>query len=92
MHPSGGQEFIFFPESIKCPVCGTPKFWNLNDSNVPRNQELINDCEDENEEESTVLGEYTGVKDQNFAIRNIHIIKTRELVKLYATTQRLIPH
>lgn len=53
MYPARGREFKFFPDSFKCPLCGTPKseFWDLNDPDDPRNQEP--DEEDEND----VIGE-----------------------------------
>lgn len=40
MYPARGREFKFFPDSFKCPLCGTPKseFWDLNDPDDPRNQ------------------------------------------------------
>lgn len=41
IYPARGREFKFFPDSFKCPLCGTPKsgFWDLNDPDDPRNQE-----------------------------------------------------
>lgn len=53
MYPARGREFKFFPDSFKCPLCGTPKseFWDLNDPDDPRNQE---DDEEEEEEEDVV--------------------------------------
>lgn len=47
MYPARGREFKFFPDSFKCPLCGTPKseFWDLNDPDDPRNQ--TDDDEDE---------------------------------------------
>lgn len=49
MYPARGREFKFFPDSFKCPLCGTPKseFWDLNDPSDPRNQE------DEDEDDSS---------------------------------------
>jgi len=51
MYPARGREFKFFPDSFKCPLCGTPKseFWDLNDPDDPRNQE--------EEDEDDVIGE-----------------------------------
>lgn len=45
MYPARGREFKFFPDSFKCPLCGKPKseFWDLNDPDDPRNQELYED-------------------------------------------------
>lgn len=49
MYPARGREFKFFPDSFKCPLCGTPKseFWDLNDPNDPRNQEEDDDDGDD---------------------------------------------
>lgn len=56
MYPARGREFKFFPDSFKCPLCGTPKseFWDLNDPDDPRNQE---EEEEEDEEDDTEGGE-----------------------------------
>lgn len=49
MYPARGREFKFFPDSFKCPLCGTPKseFWDLNDPTDPRNQTDDEDDEDD---------------------------------------------
>ncbi|PXF47471.1 hypothetical protein BWQ96_02802 [Gracilariopsis chorda] len=54
MYPARGREFKFFPDSFKCPLCGTPKseFWDLNDPDDPRNQEEDEEDDDEQEIET----------------------------------------
>ncbi|CAN8076644.1 unnamed protein product [Agarophyton chilense] len=61
MYPARGREFKFFPDSFKCPLCGTPKseFWDLNDPDDPRNQEE----EEEQSEEEEDSGEDGAVQD-----------------------------
>lgn len=52
MYPARGREFKFFPDSFKCPLCGTPKseFWDLNDPTDPRNQTDDEDDEDDGDD------------------------------------------
>lgn len=61
IYPARGREFKFFPDSFKCPLCGTPKseFWDLNDPNDPRNQQDDEDDDGEGEGDGGggVLGE-----------------------------------
>lgn len=54
MYPARGREFKFFPDSFKCPLCGTPKsdFWDLNDPDDPRNQTDDEDEDDDNNSNS----------------------------------------
>lgn len=58
MYPARGREFKFFPDSFKCPLCGTPKseFWDLNDPDDPRNQE----DDEEEEEEIDIVDQDSG--------------------------------
>lgn len=39
LYPARGREGKFFPDSFKCPMCGSPKesFYNMNDRDDPRN-------------------------------------------------------
>ena len=41
IYPARGREFKFFPAGFKCPSCGSTKekFYDLTDSEDPRNQE-----------------------------------------------------
>lgn len=68
MYPARGREFKFFPDSFKCPLCGTPKseFWDLNDPNDPRNQEP-NDEEDEGDDQTP--GEDSPSSDPSFVVK-----------------------
>lgn len=52
MYPARGREFKFFPDSFKCPLCGTPKseFWDLNDPDDPRNQTDEDEDEDDDDD------------------------------------------
>lgn len=61
IYPARGREFKFFPDSFKCPLCGTPKteFWDLNDPTDPRNQE-----EEEGDEGPEQVEEETDVVQQ----------------------------
>lgn len=56
MYPARGREFKFFPDSFKCPLCGTPKseFWDLNDPDDPRNQEQDDEDDDEDDDDEEI--------------------------------------
>lgn len=58
MYPARGREFKFFPDSFKCPLCGTPKseFWDLNDPDDPRNQEEEEEEADQDDDGGVVVG------------------------------------
>lgn len=58
MYPARGREFKFFPDSFKCPLCGTPKseFWDLNDPDDPRNQEEEEEV-DQDDQEGVAVGQ-----------------------------------
>lgn len=62
MYPARGREFKFFPDSFKCPLCGTPKkeFWDLNDPDDPRNQEDDDEGEEDHDEEQVNDSESNG--------------------------------
>lgn len=51
LYPARGREGKFFPDSFKCPMCGSPKesFYDMNDENDPRNwdEEEYEDDDDE---------------------------------------------
>lgn len=47
IYPARGREFKFFPDSFKCPLCGSSReaFFDKNDATDERNQEFDEDGE-----------------------------------------------